>query len=210
MIKKILLLITFIITTYSTYSQVIEITPSYGYQFGATLGYGPNYLKFEDSGQFGITVGVETYSGLMAEFTYTNMSTSLDIRDVVFSPIESKLADLNADWFMLGATKYFKTGKVQPFAGGNLGLVIVSPKNENRVILNNNLDSSTKFAFSFKGGVNIMFSKSVGFNLQGNLYFPVDWAGVYVGPGGAGISTGSTVILAGFSGGLVFRLGDKD
>lgn len=190
-------------------AQVIEITPSYGYQFGSTLGYGPNYLKFENSGQLGITVGVETYSGLMAEFTYTNMSTALNIRDVVFSPTESKLADLNADWFMVGATKYFKTGKVKPFAGGSLGLVVVSPSNENNAIIDNSLDGSTKFAFSFKGGVNIMFSKNIGFNIQGNLYFPVDWAGFYVGPGGAGISTGSTIILGGFSGGLVFRFGDN-
>ena len=210
MLRKKLIFLWVIMISFISSAQVIEITTSYGYQFGATLGYGPNYLKFEDSGQFGLTLGVETYSGLIAEFTYTNMSTFLNIRDIVFSPIESRLAELNADWFMIGATKYFKTGKVKPFAGGNLGLVVVSPNNENRAIIDNNIDSSTKFAFSFKGGINIMFSKRVGFNIQGNLYFPVNWAGVYVGPGGAGISTGSTVILAGFSGGLVFRFGDTD
>jgi hypothetical protein len=54
-----------------------------------------------------------------------------------------------------------------------------------------------------------MFSEVIGLKLQGDLFFPVNWAGVYVGPGGVGISTGSTVILGGFSGGLVFRI-DKD
>ncbi|WP_296316994.1 hypothetical protein [Winogradskyella sp. UBA3174] len=207
--KKLSLFILMALLSFSAIGQVIEITPSYGYQFGAKLGYGPNYLKMEDSGQFGITLGVETYTGLMAELTYINMSSELRIRDVVFSPIESKLADLNLDWFLVGATRYFKEGKVRPFVGASLGLVVVSPSNENNTIIGNSLDSTTRFAFSFKSGVNIMLTDVIGLNLQGNLYFPVNWAGVYVGPGGAGISTGSTVILGGFSCGLVFRL-DKD
>jgi opacity protein-like surface antigen len=163
----------------------------------------------KDSGQFGVTLGVETYSGLMAEFTYINMSSELRLRDVIYAPFESRLADVNVDWFLIGATRYFKEGKVKPFAGGGLGLVVLSPKNENREIIESNISSSTKFAFSFKAGVNIMFSEVVGLKLQGDLFFPVNWAGVYVGPSGAGISTGSTVILGGFSAGLVFRL-DKD
>lgn len=207
--KKKLLLFLMSASFFSVIGQSIEITPSYGYQFGAKLGYGPNYLKIEDSGQFGITLGVETYSGLMAEFTYINMSSELRLRDVVFAPVETRLADLNIDWFLIGATRYFKQGKVKPFAGAGLGLVVVSPKNENLEIIENSLNSSTKFAFNFKAGVNIMFSEVVGLKLQGDLFFPVNWAGVYVGPGGAGISTGSTVILGGFSGGLVFRI-DKN
>jgi len=190
-----------------SFGQAIEIKPSYGYQFGAKLGYGPNYLKMKDSGQFGVTLGVETYSGLMAELTYINMSTELRVKDVIIGvPFETRLSDLNVDWFLVGASRYIKTGKVKPFVGGSLGLVVVSPKNENTVILNSGLNSSTKFAFSFKAGVNIMFTDVIGLNLQGDLFFPVDWAGVYVGTGGSGISTGSTVILGGFSGGLVFRI----
>ncbi|MDU8887134.1 outer membrane beta-barrel protein [Yeosuana sp. MJ-SS3] len=202
---KVILLILFL-NSMVTFAQVIEFTPTYGYQFGAKLGYGPNYIKMKDSDQFGATIGIETYNGLMAELSYFNMSTELRIKDRVLSPVENYLSDLNTDWFLIGASKYFKVEKVKPFAGAGLGIVIVSPKNENRDILDNNLSSNTKFAFSFKTGVNIMFSKAIGLNLQGNLFFPVDWAGVYVGPGGAGISTGSTVILGGFSTGLVIRI----
>jgi hypothetical protein len=137
------------------------------------------------------------------------MSSELRLRDVVYAPLESRLSDLNADWFLLGVSRYFQEGKVRPFAGGSLGLVALSTKNENRDIINNSIGSSTKFAFNFKAGVNIMFSKVIGLNLQGDLFFPVNWAGVYVGTGGAGISTGSTVILGSVSAGLVFRL-EKD
>jgi opacity protein-like surface antigen len=207
--KKLLVVFLMLAPFFNATSQVIEVTPSYGYQFGAKLGYGPNYLKLNDSDQFGITVGIETYSGLMAEFTYINMSSELRLRDVVFAPLETRLADLNIDWFLVGATRYLKEGKVKPFAGAGMGLVVVSPKNENLEIISNSLNSTTKFAFNFKAGVSIMFSEVVGLKLQGDLFFPVNWAGVYVGTGGAGISTGSTVILGGFSGGLVFRIDKK-
>jgi len=199
------ILISFV--SFSAIGQGIEITPSYGYQFGAKINYGPNYLKMNSSDQFRITVGVETYSGLMAEFSYINMSTELRLKDFIYAPNEAKISDLSADWFLIGATRYLKDGKVKPFVGGNLGLVVVSPKNENLNIINN-LSSTTRFAFSFKAGVNIMFTDVIGLNLQGDLFFPVNWAGIYVGPGGANISTGSTVILGGFSGGLVFKLGN--
>jgi hypothetical protein len=55
-----------------------------------------------------------------------------------------------------------------------------------------------------------MLSDRVGINLQGNLLFPVEWGGFYVGAGTGGVSSGinagSTIVMGGFSGGLVFRL----
>ena len=195
----------------SANAQIIEVKPSYGYQFGSKLNYGANYIKVQDSDQYGITVGVEVFDDLIGELTYTRMSTELRIRDIFIAPSETFLSDLNADWFFLGTTRYFNTETVKPFFGGGLGFVVLTPDNENQALADPGrsfrLSSSTRFAFSFKGGVNFMFNETVGINLQGNLYFPVNWGGAYVGPGGVAISTGSTVILGGFSGGLVFRLG---
>ncbi len=208
---KILSLISCLFVASVTWSQVIEITPSYGYQFGTKLNYGPNYIQIEDSDQFGLNLAFEVNSGLMAEVTYMHHSTQLNIRDVIISPIENRLADLSADWVMVGATKYFKDGKIKPFAGAGMGLTFLSAKNENQNIINGGLSNQTKFAFSFKTGANFMFNDVVGLNLQFNLLLPIDWGGVYVGggPGGVtgGVSTGSSTIVAGFSGGLVFRLG---
>ncbi len=57
-----------------------------------------------------------------------------------------------------------------------------------------------------------MVSEVVGINLQFNLFLPIEWGGVYVGGGPGGVSGGvgasSSTIIAGFSGGLVFHLGD--
>ena len=191
--------------------QAIEITPTYGYQFGTKLNYGSNYIKLSDSGMFGISLGYEVRPDYMVEVSYLNMGTELRIRDRIASPSESRLSDLNVDWFMLGGTRYFGNDRVKPFFGGQLGFSVYSPKNVNRSIAPNGLNSVTKFSFGFKGGVVVMLSDRVGLNFQGNLLFPVEWGGFYVGAGTGGISSGvnvgSTVVMGGFSGGLVFRLG---
>ena len=193
------------------YSQAIEITPTYGYQFGAKLNYGSNYLKAKDSGMFGVSLGYEVRPDYMVEVSYFNMGTELRIRDRIASPTESRLSDLNIDWFMLGGTRYFGNDKVKPFFGGQIGFSVSSPKNVDRDIAPNGLDSATKFSMGAKGGVVVMFSERVGLILQGHLLFPIQWGGFYVGAGTGGISTGvntgTTIVMGGFSGGLVFRLG---
>jgi outer membrane protein W len=205
------LLCTFLITVQDMNAQTVEITPSYGYQFGSKLNYGrSNYLKISDSDQFGLTLGYETFDDTMIELSYTHQSSDVRIRDVIESPNEQRLADLAGDWIMIGGTKYFPKGNIRPFFGGALGLVILSPGNENRDLTNRSFQNETNFAFSFKGGVNIMISDSVGINIQGNLYCPVNWGGFYISGGtggiGGGASLSSTTIIGGFSGGLVFRI----
>jgi hypothetical protein len=144
------------------------------------------------------------------------MGTEARVRDIdIANNREVRLSDLQNDWFLLGVQRYFQDGKIRPFVGGGIGLVVVSPKNEatlectgctpNRDI-NPSLSSNTYFAFNFEAGVNIMFTDAIGLNIQGNLFFPVNYGGFYVGTGGAGFSTGSTQIIGSFSGGLVFRI----
>lgn len=196
--------------TAGSWAQSVEITPSYGVQFGTKLNYGQNYIKFADSDQWGLAVGYEVDYGTLVEISYLRHETELLIRDVFIAPSEKRAADINADWVQLGVMKYFSDAEVRPFVGGAIGLVFLSPENENPEVVDGSLPNSTEFEFSFKAGINIMFSDVVGLNLQGNLLFPVSWGGVYVagGPGGVGggVSVSGTTIVGGFSGGLVFRL----
>jgi hypothetical protein len=136
------------------------------------------------------------------------MGTEARVRDIdIANNREVRLSDLQNDWFLLGVQRYFQDGKIRPFAGGGLGLVIISPNNINRTEFPNlNLNSNTYFAFNFEAGVNIMFTDAIGLNIQGSVFFPVNYGGFYVGTGGAGFSTGSTQIIGAFSGGLVFRI----
>ena len=192
-------------------AQNIEISPSYGYQFGTRLDYRLGYVKLQDGDYFGVSLGYELAPMTMLEFSYNNIGSELRIRDRDFSPREDRLSDISLDIIQIGSTRYFKEGKVQPFAGGALGLAIFSPKNENRDLIDFRLDSSTRFAFSFKAGVLLNLSEKVGIKFQGDLLVPVEWGGLYVGvgPGGpsTGVSLGSTTIIGALNTGLVFRLG---
>lgn len=216
MTNRLLILISFLsfwfCTTQHTFGQSVELTPTYGYQFGSKLSYNGGYFKLKDGNEFGITAGFNTYKGLMAEVTYVRHESDLRFRDVVFSPNETKIANVNLDWIMIGASQYFNTGKVKPFAGGALGVVIITPDDQTFGMSNIVLESNTKFAFSFKAGVKIMLTEVLGLNFQGNLMFPVDWGGYYVGVGPGGIGGGATVnsttLIGGFSTGLVFAFGD--
>jgi len=198
----------FLFTAKSSLAQTVEIIPSYGYQFGSKVNYGANnYIKLKGSDQWGVSLGVETMEDVMVELSYVHQGSTINIRDFFLDiPNETRLTDVSGDWIMLGGTKYFPSGNIRPFAGGALGVVIVSPNNENRELTDISFSSVTNFAFSFKGGVNFMFSEHVGINIQGNLMFPVNWGGFYVGTGGGGAYVSSTTIIAGVSGGLVFRI----
>ena len=205
--KQFLICALLAIFSATTYGQSIEITGSYGYQFGTRADYLFGYVKAEPSSQWGISAGFEVQSKLIAKLTYVSIGTELRGRDLDFTNNrEVRVSDLQNDWFLLGVQRYFKDGPVKPFAGGGLGLAVVSPKSINRGEFPNlDLSSKTFFAFNIEAGVNFMFSDNIGFNFQGNLYFPVNYGGFYVGTGGAGFTTGSTQIIGGFSAGLVFR-----
>ena len=211
-IPALLGLCIFAFATQSAVAQYIEISPTYGYQFGTRVNYPLGYVKMQDGDFFGITLGTEVADQTMLELSYVNQGSELLLRDRDFAPFESRLADLAVDIIQIGGTYYFQEGKVQPFGGGAMGLAIYSPKNENRDLIDFNLDNSTRFVFSFKAGVLLMVSQRIGLKFQGDLLIPVRWGGVYVGGGtggvSGGVSLGSTTVVGAVSGGLVFRLGD--
>jgi hypothetical protein len=192
--------------SHNSLAQTVEITPSYGIQFGSKLNYGVNYIKAKESGQFGLTCGVEVVDDVMAEVSWFHQGTEIRMRDVIYSPAESQLADLAMDWIMVGGTTYFPSGNIRPFVGGSLGVVILSPSNENFDIVDRSLGSETRFSFAFKAGLNVMLTDVIGLNFQGNMFFPVQWGGAYVGAGYGGVGVSSTILIGGFSGGLVFRI----
>jgi len=117
--------------------------------------------------------------------------------------------DLAINYILLGGTNYFKASeKVEPFAGGGIGMAIISVKNPTF-----NIEDPTKekFAWNIKLGTNVWLSEKVALKLQAELVSPVQsfGGGFYVGTGGAGAGvTGvSTFYQFTFGGGLVFNVG---
>lgn len=187
----------------TTQAQTVELTASYGYQFGSKINYGwNNSIQLKESDQYAFTLGVDMFEGMMTEVTWVHHSTAINVYDPRFE--NSKIADLNADWITAGASKYFEYDKFRPFIGGGLGLAIFNSKNESIEV--GPLNTQYYFAVSGKAGVNYMFTESFGLNIQANLMVPVQWGGFYIGTGGGGISASSTTLVGGFSGGLVYRL----
>ncbi|OBQ51775.1 outer membrane beta-barrel protein [Tamlana sp. s12] len=198
--KKITLLcaVLFLIPLSAVFAQNFEITPSYGAQFGAKLNFPDGFLKIENSDQFGVTLGMEVRPNLMGEISYYHQGTEL--RDEYYNrPAFNSTSSLNMDWLLVGANHYLgRSQNIKPFLGGGMGVVFVSPEY---------YENSTRFTFFFKGGANFMLTDRIGLNVQGNLFLPIQYEGFYIGTGGGGVSTQSTIALAGISAGIVFKLG---
>ncbi len=201
-----LIILAFITAFFSitTKAQTVEITPSYGYQFGSKIDYGRNYIKLQESDQWGVTIGVDGFKGIVTEVSYFHQSTAITASGPNIE--NSHIADLNADWILVGASKILPVDNEQlrPFVGGGLGMAIFNTSNTPSTI--GSIDTEFYFAVSLKAGINYMFNEKIGLNLQGNLMFPIQWGGVYIGTGGGGVSGSSTTLVGGFSGGLVYRL----
>jgi opacity protein-like surface antigen len=117
--------------------------------------------------------------------------------------------DVAINYILLGGSNYFKVNeKVEPFAGGGIGMAIVSVQNPSPEISD---PTQEKFAWNIKLGTNIWVNPKVALKLQAEMVSPVQafGGGFYVGTGGAGagITGGSTFYQFTFGGGLVFNVG---
>lgn len=115
--------------------------------------------------------------------------------------------DLRLNWLMLNSTRYFPISEqLEPFAGFGVGMGIFSLTNPDT----NNERSATKFAYSFRGGINLWIANNLAFRAQASLFSAVQSMGgsLYFGTGGtgAGLSSYSSMFQFGFDGGLVFRI----
>jgi len=108
---------------------------------------------------------------------------------------------------VLNSTRYFPVSEqLEPFAGFGLGMGIFSLINPDT----NNERSATKFAYNFRGGINLWLVNNLAFRAQASLFSAVQsmGGGLYFGTGGtgAGLSSYSSMFQFGFDGGLVFRI----
>jgi opacity protein-like surface antigen len=115
--------------------------------------------------------------------------------------------DLRLNWLLVNGTRYFPINeKFEPFAGLGVGLGIFSLTNPDT----NNQRSSTKLAYSARGGINIWLVENVAFRAQASLVSAAQsvGGGFYFGTGGygTGLSTYSSMYQFAFDGGLVFRI----
>ncbi|ULQ55565.1 acyloxyacyl hydrolase [Flavihumibacter rivuli] len=151
------------------------------------------------------------YQGIELLYMRQDTDAPTTYYDNGISPgVKSKTFDFSANWIMLGTTRYMVNNpKIEPYFGGGLGVGIMNVSNPT----SGSSESSTKFAWHIKGGLNFWASEKVGIKLQANLMSAVQavGGGLYFGTGGggAGVSSYSSMLQFGLGGGLVFRFPKK-
>jgi len=117
--------------------------------------------------------------------------------------------NLNLNYMLLGANKYFATANkmIEPYLGAGLGMVIIKINNP----ISDGSSDVTKFAFNLKAGTNIWVTSRIGIKLEANLLSAVRGAsnGFYFKHDIAGIDLTSykTIMQFGLGGGLTYRIG---
>lgn len=194
-ITFVLFLISFVIN-----AQKFEITPQYGYQIGSKYNYNGGYLKLDDSSQYGLTLDVSLSNDMQAEFYWAQQNTSLRIKDVILYPKEEELTEVVINHYQIGAIQKFGSNDVLPFIGISAGWSTFNPEEER-------FSSLTTFTMGLTGGMKYFLTDNIGFRLQSQLLMPINWGGIYVGGGGAGVSAGGSILQLNFSAGLILAFG---
>jgi hypothetical protein len=191
--------IFFIMCFFSANGQKFEITPQYGYQVGAKWNYYGGYVKMKSSDQYGITLNANLGGDVQAEFFWSQQNSSIAVKDVIYFPREEEVTDVQVNHFQFGVIHTFGYSDAVPFFGMSAGWSTFNP---DRAIY----DSTTKFTLGVSGGLKYFFTDRIGLRMQAQLLMPIQWGGVYVGPGGSGVTAGGALVIFNFSGGLVIAI----
>lgn len=205
--KYLLTLIAAWICSFAANAQTVEFTPFGGYVFPSRWNANGGSLYFYGAAQYGGMLSVGVHPEMDVSFIYNRIDTK--VRPDYYSPIGILPASVGVseNYYMLGFTKNFPVKpSIKPFASFNLGGVYLAPKDYNYY-------SYWFFAMGVDAGAKFYFNKVIGLRLQAQLMMPIQYGGFsfYYGTGGGGTSAyvTSTKLDFGFTGGLIFRLGQK-
>lgn len=192
--------------TQPAFSQkgAIEITPTFGYQWGGSVQGYEGEIVVDDGAQYGLILGYRVQKELVVEFFWSYLASRAEFEPYYLTTVDPDLigrsTDLGTHYFQLNAVWETGRGKAKPFLGAGAGIVMFSPEDTK-------YETNIYAAMNFSGGVKIYLSEKFGLRLQGRLLMPlyVSGGGFYVGTGGAGVSVGAGVpiLQADLSAGLI-------
>jgi hypothetical protein len=192
--------------TQPVFSQkgAIEITPTFGYQWGGSVAGYDGEIVVDDGAQYGLILGYRVQKELMVEFFWSYLPSRAHFEPYYLTSVDPALVGLSTDlgshYLQLNAVYETGRGKTKPFLGAGAGIVMFSPADSK-------YETNVYAAMNFSGGVKVYLSEKFGIRLQGRLLMPlyVTGGGFYVGTGGTGVSVGAGVpILQGdLSAGLI-------
>jgi len=201
--KPALLLFLFLLTCLEGISQSFEITPFSGYTFDHSFPIYGGRAKLGGGQTFGGMLGFQIQENIELETFYSYQSGTSTARS---SSIQGDVRTNNsAHYILIGANRLFSnSSQVTFFSGLKMGAGILS-------FQNNEFNDISRFAVGINGGMKYFASDRVGLRLQANLMMPISNVGgsLWWSPGSGtsvGLSSFSSVIQFGFTGGIVFRL----
>jgi len=182
----------------------IEITPTFGYQWGGSLAGYEGEIDLDDGAQYGVILGYRVQKELVVEFFWSYLATHATFEPYYLTSVDPDLlgleSDLGVHYFQLNAVYETGRGKTKPFLGAGAGIVMFSPEDSK-------FDTNIYAAMNFSGGLKVYLSEKIGLRLQGRLLLPlyVTGGGFYVGTGGTGVSVGAgiPIVQGDLSAGLI-------
>jgi hypothetical protein len=170
----------------------IEITPTFGYQWGGSVQGYEGEVALDDGAQYGLMLGYRVQKELVVEFFWSYLPTVARFEPYYLTTVDPSLigqtANIGVHYFQLNALYEMGRGKTKPFLGAGAGIVMFSPEDSK-------YETDVYAAMNFSGGVKIYLSEKLGLRLQGRLLMPlyVTGGGFYVGTGGTGMSVGAGI-----------------
>lgn len=176
--KNILILISLLLCTLSTYAQGDwDLRVGGGYFVGGRLDALQGELDITNGGSFetGLQyqVGYQRYVGI--RYLYAGTGLQFDPYNE-YAQYELEKLNMNAHFIGLATTQYFTDNIAKPYFETTFNANIYKPEG---------LDSRVYFSLGFGGGVKIELSEMVGMRIGGELQLPIsgDGAGIYCGIG---------------------------
>ncbi len=185
----------------------LEITPFYGYQFG---GYLPTYqgeIDVSNNDNVGIILDIETSSlqrGTHVELSYTTQSAQLTYKEGY--PKETKVKfDMTVEYYQIGGLyeQDLNARTLKGFGLFSLGATRFAPKPSE-------YKEEWVFSATLGLGLKAYLSPRFGLRFQGRMLIPMRWSGggMWCSTGGCniGVGTGSVILQADVSAGIIIRL----
>lgn len=182
-------------------SQSIEVRPYAGYTFRESFPIRSGDVRIKEAGTYGVTASVILKEILDVNLSYQWQPTKMDIITV---NEDDRDVSITVSYIQAGFNRNFiVSDKFIPYTGLRLGAAILTDHS-------GRYSKATKFGVGLNAGAKYYFSKNIGAQLYALLQSPIQGAGVFLGIGTGGVSSGvgtyTYIIQLSFGAGLVIKL----
>ncbi|HEB92849.1 MAG TPA: hypothetical protein ENI94_05160 [Gammaproteobacteria bacterium] len=181
----------------------LTITPFTGWVFGGTANTRDGRLHIKETADYGVNVDLPYRGGRTTwmRFSFSTYDTTVEEK-ADLTGVSRDLFDMRVDHYQLGGTKVINEGRIQTYGMGTFGVTHFSPRDSS-------YSSETRFSMHFGLGMEVMFSKYLGLNLQGRLLLPFNYysGSLFCGSSGCNlvVSGASSLMQVDMTAGLVMR-----